>query len=113
MMNNRINERRVSKGEHKIDVEDIEDLFEVLGIDNYGIDDRDKKDGHVTVSFTTDGKHHLILELRLQDPDYDWTDDWPTYDLWFEGEYGKQPEWRGCSIQELREDLEDLLSYLD
>ena len=56
--------------------------------------------------FFNDQNYNLCLALRLHDAD------WATYNLWFDNDNNK-PEWRGCSIQELREDLEDMISCLD
>ena len=103
-MNNRINERRISKGEHNITLSDVEKLFDSLGIDDYDVNKNFQK-RYVNILFN-DQNYSLCLALRFHDAD------WTTYNLWFTRDFSK-PEWRGCSIQELREDLEDMISCLD
>ena len=103
-MNNRINERRISKGEHNITLSDVEKLFDSLGIDDYDVNKNLQK-RYINILFN-DQNYSLHLTLRFHDAD------WTTYNLWFDNDNNK-PEWRGCSIQELREDLEDMISCLD
>ena len=50
MMNNRINERRVSKDENKITLSNVEELLNSLGIDDYDID-RNLQDDYIMVFF--------------------------------------------------------------
>lgn len=104
MMNRRIKERKVSKDENKITLSNVEELLNSLGIDDYDID-RNLQDDYIMVFFN-DQNYNLCLAIRLHDAD------WATYNLWFDNDNNK-PEWRGCSIQELREDLEDMISCLD
>ncbi len=112
----KLNERKLSRGEHSIKLDEVEELFNSLGIDDYDIN-KNLQDGYVMILFN-DKNYNFCLALRVHNNSetisnrYHHDDSWTTYNLWFDEDPSK-PEWRGCSIQELRKDLEDLIFYLD